>query len=296
VTGASLRHRAEHAAYRTVGGLLRLLPHPAARALGRSLGALGWLVDRRHRRVALENLALALPELPPRERRRLARECFRRLAGAVCDTVSATRFDLVALCRRVTLEGWEHLEAAEAEGRGVFILSAHLGVWEIAAWAVGTYAGPLHVVGRPLDNPLLDRELVALRGRFGNHLLRKRGAARGMIRALQAGEKVGILVDQRVHPNDGIEVPFFGQPSLTTPILARLALRSGTPVVPIFGHPEPGGRYRVVVRPPIRPAEVAPAQGEAAVAALTGRYLAATEAEIRRDPAAWLWLHRRWRR
>lgn len=260
------------------------------------LGELGWRLDRRHRRVALDNLAAALPEIAPAERRRVARACFHHFGSALTDTLSATRFDLVEMCRRTTIEGWENVQAAQAAAapRGFFVATAHLGLWEMAAHVLGVYAGPAAVVGRPLDNPWLDRELARVRARFGNRLLSKRGAVRGMLRAIESGEAVALLIDQRVQPREGIEVPFFGLPAWTTPVLARLSLRLQVPVMPGFGFPEPGGRYRVVARPPIFPPAVP--DTDEAVAELTARYTAAMEAEIRRLPEQWLWLHRRWKR
>lgn len=297
----SLRYDAEYLAYLAVRGLARLLPHRFARGLGRGIGRLAHAVLGRHRRIAADNLALALPELGEGERRRTVRACFEHFGLALADAISAARFDLVELCRRLDLEGWEHLQEAEREiarrgaGTGAFILSAHLGLWEIAAYPPGIYGGPLHVVGRPVDNPRLDRELARARARFGNRLIPKRGAARPMLRVLSRGGRVGILIDQRARPEEGIWVPFFGRPSYTTPILARLALRTGAPVVAIFGYPLPGGRYRVVLREPIWPEAAGGLEGEEAVAELTRRYLEVCEREIREHPEMWLWMHERWK-
>lgn len=297
-----LRHRLEYAAYAAVRALVRLLPHSGARAVGRLLGRLAHLLLARHRRIVRDNLARALPELPEAERRRMVPRIFEHVGLSLADAVSLERFYLVELCRRIDLEGWDHLQEAERRaaerGTGVVILSAHLGLWEVAAYPPGIYGGPLHVVGRPLDNPLLDAELVRSRARFGNELIPKRGAVRPMFRALSKGGRVGILIDQRARPGEGIWVPFFGLPAYTTPILARMALRTGAPVVPIFGHALPGGRYRVVLREAVWPEDSdqpAGSDDEPAVAALTARYLSACEAEIRRHPETWLWLHERWK-
>ena len=302
----ALRHRIEYAAYALVRALVRLLPHAGARVVGRGLGRLLHAVMGKHRRIVRENLALALPEIPVEERRRMVPKVFEHLGLSLADALSVERFDLEGLCRRIDLEGWEHLQEAERRakerGTGLFILSAHLGLWEVAAYPPGIYGGPLHVIGRPLDNPLLDRELVRSRARFGNELIPKRGAVRPMVKTLARGGRVGILIDQRARPGEGIWVPFFGVPAYTTPILARIALRTGAPVVPIFGHPLPDGRYRVVLREPLwpdgpeRPDEAPEGVSEdEAVAALTRRYLEACEAEIRRHPETWLWLHERWK-
>jgi Kdo2-lipid IVA lauroyltransferase/acyltransferase len=288
-----IRHRVEYALYLALKGFLRALPHETTRRLGRALGSLGHLVDRRHREVALRNLALALPETGEAARQRLVRECYRHFGSALCDAVSSTRFDARELCHRFTLEGWEHLDEAERRGKGIFILSAHLGLWELVPPMIGMARGRMDIVVRPADNPWLDRELRALRERFGNAVIPKRGAARKMIEALRGGGRVGILIDQRVQEREGIAVPFFGRPALTSPVLARLSLRTGAAVVPITAYPLPAGRYLMAVRPPILPPEGGKDDQET-VAALTRRYLEAAEEDIRHHPEMWLWMHRRW--
>jgi KDO2-lipid IV(A) lauroyltransferase len=305
VKHAPVRHRLEYGTYLAVKGLVRALPNAAARPLGAAVGRLVHLLDRRHRRVAAANVELAFPELAPAERRRLVAACFRHFGAALFDLISSERFDAVELCRRFSFEGWEHLDRAEAMGRGVFLLGAHLGSWEISGRAIGLYHGVLHTVARPADNPYLDRELLRLRTSLGYAVIQKRGAARRMLQVLRAGGRVGILPDQRVQEREGILVPFFGHPALTTPVLARLSRRDNCPVVPVFAYPQAGGRYRLVIRPPILPGEsngaaVSGEEGkqaeEAAVAALTRRYLEIIEQEIRDHPEMWLWMHRRWDR
>lgn len=285
-------HRGEYALFLAFERCLRLAGHRAARVGGGWLGALAWAALGDRRRVALDNLARAFAEWSDAERRRTARASFRHLGRMTCDTVSALRFDAVELCRRLTLDGWEHFEAARSRGRGVLVMSAHLGTWEIAAYPVGLYGEPMHVIGRPLDNPLLDRRLARIRTRFGNRTIPKRGAARGALGVLRDGGVVGILIDQRVRPDEGEPLPFFGHPAITSPLAGRLAIRTGAPIVPLFGHLEPGGRYRVVFREPIEPA----GEGEAAASEITRRCLAVVEREIRQAPGTWLWLHRRWKR
>ena len=298
--GRPVRHLAEYAGYLVLKGLIRSLPHATARALGRRVGRAIYPIFERHPKVALRNLELAFPDLGEEERRRIARRSFEILITGMVDTVSAARFGLEELCRRIDLEGWHHLQEAEerADGTGVFVLSAHLGLWEIVAFPAGVYGGPGHVVMRPPDNPWFARELERVRRRHGNRPIGKDGAVRRMLRAISAGERVGILLDQRSRPGEGIWVPFFGRPAYTSPVLAKLSLRTGAPAVPIYGFPRPGGRYRVVVRPAIEPAAVLAEgfEGDAAVAELTRRYLAEAEREIRRRPEQWLWLHDRWKR
>jgi KDO2-lipid IV(A) lauroyltransferase len=272
-------------------GFIRALPHNAARPAGAALGGLAHRLDARHRRVALDNVAAAFPELDEDDRRRMVRRCFRHFGGMAFDRLSATRFDSEEICRRLTLHGWEHLVRAESEGRGVFLITAHFGSWEMMGDPMTLYRGPSFVIARPADNPFLERRIRRVRERFGNITVPRRGAGRKAMRALRSGGRVWILADQRVHPREGIELPFFGRPAMTSTLAARLSLRCGSPAVPLFCHPEPGGRFRIEVRPPIHPE----GSGDEAVRALTARYLQVTEAEIRRHPEMWLWMHNRWR-
>jgi KDO2-lipid IV(A) lauroyltransferase len=292
VKNAPVRHALEYALALPFLGALWLLPHAAARRLGAGLGALAGTVDRRRRRVARENLAAALPELDAAARERVVAACFRHFGAAFCDALSARRFDGPSLCCRVAWEGFEHLTAAEAAGRGVIVLAAHFGNWEIVPAALAATWGPMATVGRPVDNPHVDRIVQGLRTRFGNRSLAKRGAVREMFRVLADGGRLGLLIDQRVRAGEAIDVPFFGRPALTSPIVARLALRTGAPVVPVAGYHEPRGRYRIVFEPPLWPEGK---DEEAATFAFTRRCLEASESVIRSHPEQWLWLHRRWR-
>ncbi len=296
MSGQALLDGAGWAVAKGFRGLVRALPHRAARPIGAVLGDLGRRLDRRHPRVARYNLEVVMPELGPEERRNLIERCFRHFGSVLVDNVSLGRFDAVALCERLSLEGWSHLEAAESRERGTLVVTAHLGNWEIVGYALALYKGATHVVARPTGNRRLERDLVRFRERFGNRTIYKRGAARKMLAAIKRHERVAYVIDQRVHPNEGIETPFFGQTSFTSPLLAGLSLRTGAPVVPMFAYPEPPDRFQVVVHPPIEPPTDAGGSDERAVLELTLRYLRVIEDAIRQRPEMWLWMHERWRK
>jgi len=287
-----VRHAAEFALFRAAEGVLRALPHPAARRVGAALGSTLHALDGHHRRLVRRNLARAFPDWEPARRAATTRACFRHFGAVFADTVSALRLDAGRFCKLTASAGWEHLRAAEAEGRGVLVMSAHHGHWEMASWAIGAFHGPLQAMGRPADNPHFDRWLTRLRTRFANVALAKRGSVRAILRALDGGARIGFLIDQRVRPRDGILVPFFGHPAWTSPLLARLALRTGAPIVPVFADFAPGGGYRVTFAPPV---ELPAGEGEEAVAELTRRCLALVEAATREAPERWFWLHDRWK-
>ena len=146
----------------------------------------------------------------------------------------------------------------------------------------------MHVVVRPLDNPLIDRLVERRRTASGNRLIHKKDYARAILKALAANEAVGILIDQNAAPESGVFVDFFGIPACAGIGFAKLAARSGAAVIPGFAlWSEQEGRYILRFYPPV------PITGDAA---LDTQVLHRTlEAVIRAHPDQWLWIHRRWK-
>jgi KDO2-lipid IV(A) lauroyltransferase len=268
------------------------LPVPVAAWLGRRLGDLGWAVLAGRRRRALANLAQAFPDLAPAERRRLCRRSWQHLGLVFVELCALLARPLDRFLARVTIEGLEHLKAVmTAHGRAL-ILTAHLGNWEILP-AAGRLAGyPLAIVVRPLDSLGLNVLAERARRKAGVELIDKRRALRPVLAALAGGRMVGILLDQNATRDEGVFVPFFGRAASTSRSIGVLAVRTRTPVVPIFTRRERGGAHRVVIGPPL---PLPDGGGSDAVAELTARCTAEIEAAIREAPDQWLWIHHRWR-
>jgi KDO2-lipid IV(A) lauroyltransferase len=288
---APLRHAVEHGLFQLLRGLVRVVPHANARALGRALGGLAYRALPRRRQLALDNLQQALPELDGARRVRIARGAFASMTSHALEMLSWSRFDAAQLCRHWTLEGWDHALEAAASSGSLFVMTAHFGPWEVLGPATSLYLPPVSALVRPLDNPRLEAALSALRTRFGLSLIHKHGAARQLVRSLDAGGRLIVLIDQRVGAREAIEVPFFGRPVRTTALIARLAVKHETSILPLFAYPSPGGRYRIVARPALAPDPTA----EDPIYDLTARASAAVEKEVRSQPDLWLWMHDRWR-
>lgn len=287
---SALRNRLEYAAYLVARAVAGAAGPTTLWRIGDALGTVYSFVGGERRRVLRYNLANALPELDPSERRRLELAVARHFARVTLDALRHRRLRPEELLAEVDVVGRDNLDRAVAGGRGAFLLSAHVGSWEVAALVAGLLLPRgFAVINRPLDNPLLEAELAQLRGHYGNRSLGKRGVARDILRELKAGGVVGILIDQRARRDEAVVAPFFGLPSRTHPILARLALRTGAPVVPIWGLCDRPGRTTVRFDPQVDPG---PGDDEAA---LTARYNRAIEAVIRERPEQWLWYHDRWR-
>ncbi|MBP7676789.1 MAG: lysophospholipid acyltransferase family protein [Thermoanaerobaculia bacterium] len=289
----ALRDRVELGAYLLLRALFRALPLSLADALGRGLGRLYRFVDRRRRRLVARNLALAFPEKPAAEREAISREVFAHFGAIAADLVRSEAAPVEELLARVEVEGLEHARAAAASGRGVFFATPHLGNWEWANLVTGANGMPVTIVARPLDNPLLDVRLTALRERTGGHVVDKKDAARTILRALRAGSVVGILGDQRARPPDAVLAPFFGRLAWTTTAIARLADRTGALILPVVCLRIGPGRYRLTYSEPIDPAALPPEERE--VSRLTARVTELTESQVRAAPGQWLWLHDRWK-
>ncbi len=288
----SLRHRAEYAAFKAADGLLGHLPWGTLQVLGRAIGAAFHVVDARHRRVARENLRAADLGLSEKEIRAVARVCFRHYGAMFLGLLKLRRATPEQLRTWIKVEGLEHFDAAAAEGKGFIQLTGHYGNWEATGLIQSLEGRSLAAIGRELDNPLLEPISAAFRTRFGNSVIPKEGGARGTLQALRKGQGVAFLLDQDALTN-GVFVRFLDQWASTFPTAGAFATRYDLPILPVFSWPDGEGRIIVRFEAPFR----APRTGDAerdtwmATQAMTRRI----EAQIRKDPRWWFWMHRRFK-
>lgn len=287
-TRSAFRNVLEYAAVRSAVFTLAWLPLPAAAWLARRYAM---LLDRclpRLRRVARRNLSFALPECDAGRREEIIDGVFRSIARILLTVSRFQRIDGSNIGEWIRYEGFEHFEQAIARGRGVIFATAHLGNWELSAFAHALMTAPMHVVARPLDNPLLDRFVERRRCMSGNRLISKRQLARPILKALSANEAVGILMDQNVSEAEGVFVDFFGETACAHAGPARIAARCGVTVIPGFAlWSEEEQRFVLRFYPPVE------ITGD--LAADTQRLHAILEELIREYPDQWLWIHRRWK-
>ena len=263
-------------------------PLAVANWLARRYAGLLDLALPRLRRVALSNLAMALPELDRRAHQRIADGVFRSIARLLVTFARFPHIHRGNIGDWIRYEGFEHFEEARKRGRGVLFATAHLGNWELSAFAHAWMAAPMYVVIRPLDNPKIDALVERRRMLSGNRPIAKKEYARGILKALHGNEAVGILVDQNASLEEGTFVDFFGVPACAGTGFAKLAAHSGAAVIPGFAlWIENERKYVLRFYPPIEIADDA----EAGTRALHRQL----EAVIREYPDQWLWIHRRWK-
>ena len=282
---STIRNQIEYVLARAVVKSLEIAPIGVAHRLARVYAGLLDLALPRLRKVALENLAFALPG---EDAGKIVDGVFRSIARLL---VSFARFPSIRrenVGQWIRCEGLEHYERAKKEGRGVLFATAHFGNWELSAFAHALLAEPMNVVVRPLDNPLIDGLVERRRSLSGNRPIFKKDYARAILKALAANEAVGVLIDQNASADTGVFVDFFGVPACAGVGFAKLAARSGAAVIPGFAiWSEEEQRYVLRFYPP------APVSGDAAHD--TQVLQARLESVIREYPDQWLWIHRRWK-
>lgn len=276
--------------------LLRLigsLPRPMFLFVSRVIGDLWFVVDRRHRTVAIDNLKRAFKqELTEEDVKAIARDNFRQLARLVFEVGWSLGLKKHEIRKHIRIEGLEHVHRAFAQKKGVLFLTAHMGSWELLTMVPSLIPYTVHDIYRPLDYLPLERLFVDFRTRFGLKLIAKEGAIRKMLKALSRNEGVAIPLDQSVGVRDGVFADFFGEPTCTSKGFGFIAMRTGTPVVPVFMVREKRG-YAVIFGQRIPLILTGDIQSD--LIENTKAYNGAIESIIRRYPSQWFWVHNRWK-
>ena len=286
----------EYSAAKSVLAGLGLLPAPAAMFLGRGMSKLAYVLASDLRRTGATNLRLAFPEKSEEERARLLRECFDnlgRVLGLFSQFSSRSQEELKQL---IDPHGIENLVGAQKiHGNKLILFTAHLGAWELTSFGLSVFDHPFTFLVRRIDNPRIEQLVDRVRRKFGNQTVDKLSAARSMLKILRAGESpLGLLPDPNTLDDEAIFVDFFGVPAATTFVVAKLALRTNTPLVPVFAPwSEEKKKFQLIVDPPLW---IEPSGDEDAdVRRLTTALSQLIENQIRRYPGQWLWIHKRWK-
>lgn len=287
------RHRLEYLAALTVLKVLGWLPHRLSRAACALLAALSYRLWPRLRAVGLFNLQLVFPDWSPRDRRRVLFRVFLGLGRMLADFAHFPRWNRERIERLIVYDGFENYAEARRLGKGVLFLTAHFGNWELSSFAHGLYGYPLRFVVRELDNPLMDDLINRYRSRSGGAPIEKRDFAFQALRTLKEGRDVGVLMDQNMLPAEGVFVDFLGRSACTTTGPARLAQKTGAPVVlGLVIWDARAKKYRLRFE---RLQWIERENPEEEILANTAHFTERIGEYVRRYPDHWLWVHRRWK-
>jgi KDO2-lipid IV(A) lauroyltransferase len=245
------------------------------------------------RKVVEENLRLAFPEQSDAWRADTMRAAYEHLGREAAAILRLSKLDREAIIRRTVPIGWDELDEALAEGKGVMLVTGHYGNWEIAAATVASRGVPIAAIIRRQGNLLVDARLDQLRNRLGVETVTQREAPSRVPRLLRKNRVIGIVGDQDAR-RAGVFVPFFGRLASTHRGPAVFALKLGAPVFACVARRLPGAEVRYEVeghRVPVqRTGDL-----EADTQALTAELARRLEGEIRRAPEQYFWFHRRWK-
>lgn len=273
---------------------LGVLPRRLAREVGALVGAVAFAAFGRLRRVGLQNLTLAFPEWTPERREQTLRGVYRNLGYQLAEFCLMSGYSAEQASRFIEYDGLEHYLEAKARGKGVLVVTGHLGAWELSSFYHSLVGYPMGLVIRRLDNPLMDQFVNKIRCLHGNRVIHKDDFARGLIASMRAGETVGILMDTNMTPPQGIFVPYFGVDACTGAGLARIALKTDAAVLPGFLLWDES-RRKYVLRFGKRMELLRTGDADADSLANTAAFTRAIEDAVRRNPEQWLWMHRRWK-
>ncbi len=293
----AFKTRIEYLSLRATIGILRVLHTKLAVDLGCSLSRIAFRVLERRLHSGIRSIEIAYPEMPQDERRRILRASIESIGRTVAEVANFRPANAEASRSTIRFDfdsaEFAAYKRAKYEGRGVIMPTAHIGNWEVLLSGFALQYEPIYFVARTLDNPLIEKMFVDLRAQFGSRQFYKSDSAREVLKALRAGESVGVLPDVNTDLKEGVFVPFFGVLACTTSSVARLAIHANALIFPMFAIWDAAvDRYVVYNGNPIEPINTG--NRERDVVNTTAAFTLEIEKIVRRFPEQWLWIHKRW--
>jgi Kdo2-lipid IVA lauroyltransferase/acyltransferase len=290
----SISDVAEYTALRAGIGLMGVVPWARAVAIGGRVGALGYRPLGIRRRIVETQIATAFPEWDVATVRRVAHDAYEHLGRTTIEAALLPNLSRERVLSLFDGEGdWPVLARAHARGRGVIVVTGHIGNWELAGAYIAARGLPIEGVARRMANPLFHRYLTETRERAGLGVVADSDAVRRIPRALRAGHVVALVADQGLKGMASTFVPFFGRLAKTPRGPGVFALRLGVPLMVGTAVRMPSGKYRALVEPV---EVVQTGDRERDVDAVVAQYTAVLERWVRQYPEQYFWHHRRWRR
>lgn len=278
-------------ALRAAAGVAWRLPVKPAFGFFGLAGRLAWHVMPGRRRMALDNLAYVMGELPEAEREAIARKSIANIFLGVPEFLLHRKLEKEEW-RYSEIEGWENVGDLMESGRGFFMAGGHVGAW-CMLWTIPLVFKPGGIVVKRVPNPYVDAYIDRYAAMLGNRRLADRDSAAGILEVVESGGIVGFYMDQAALPHLGKQANFFGKPAYTQLVPFYLALKHGIPMVPIFGIRLGPGHIKIVIRPPL-PLEKTENKIEDLVR-MAERMNAVIEDLVRQYPDQWIWMHDRWK-
>lgn len=274
--------------------LVRNLPRQIVNAGLEMLASFIRFFDKKHRRIVQTNLNFALGDsLVKEEKKKIEKNCYVNMLFNLADFVRNQGITKEELARKIRFKNSRILKKAIQNGQKIILITAHYGNWELIPLALAAFFKPLTIVGRPLDSKVMNEILQKNREQYNIEMLNKKGAMKGLIKALSQDRMVGLLVDQNTKPEEGILVDFFGKKARHTPTAALLARRFDAAIIPVFITSTDHKTFTLtfydkIITPKTENADEDIHESVQAQADIT-------EKVIRQKPDEWFWFHKRWK-
>ena len=275
--------------------LCRVLPSAWLQPAGTILGEAAYYLIPRRRWTTLNNLRLAFKD-PTFNHSMLAHRAYRTLGRNILEFLHSVAMSRTQILESVKVEGRQHMDEAIRSGKGVILLGAHYGNWELMNSVNSALGYQTHVVGRAMDNPLMNRMINRWRERFGSKIInsRSRNSLREILSALHKKTAVGFLIDQNVVGDRGVFVDFFGRLAHTHKVVALVALKTGAQIIPMFMRQDANGKSLLSYGEPLPLVRTGNRENDVSENTQVMTHL--LEKEIREKPEQWLWMHDRWKK
>jgi Kdo2-lipid IVA lauroyltransferase/acyltransferase len=279
---------------RAIFQIMAFIPLSIGRSLGKMLGAVISIIPITRLKVSRENIKKTLgSSISDSEAAGLNRRVYMHFGQTLFELAHIFRINKKNLDKYIVFEGAENLNRALAKGKGVFLLSAHLGNWEMITAAVSIRYGVLSAIASPQHSPSVNRLINTVRTRFGMELIPKKKGLKKMVSAINRNRIVGILLDLNTKWDQGVFVDFLGRPACTNKSLALMALKMDTPVIPGFSIRENDGLYHIKLGEEVPLVRTGDRTKD--IEENTALFTKIIESQVKRYPDQWLWVHKRWK-
>ena len=287
-----MKHRIEYFIFYAVTRLISCLPFSTAVNIGKQLGRLLYRLSGSRRKITVDNISTSL-NISTAEAEIIAKKALENIGMTFAEFIKLPSLEDSFFENNIEVEGFDNFIAARDKGKGVLILSAHIGNWELLGASHQKREGKMSCVYRPTSNPFVGDFIDSIRKSTGLGTIPSKNAARKIMTHLKRGGTAGILLDQHAVVEEAINVDFFGRPAATNYGLALIALKTGSPVVPLFLTREVGSKFKCHYGEPIYPEKSDDLKSD--IKKATEHFNKVIEEMIKRYPDQWFWLHRRWK-
>lgn len=276
-----------------IGKLFALLPLKLNNFLCRKLGSFAYLISRKRRKQALENLFYAFPDYTTKQRKNIAKQSFQNLSINLGEIFIIRTINENNLEKIIHYNNVDTLKEIQKRNKGILFLSGHFGNWEILAYSMGILAKtPITIIVKPQSNNYIDNIINKIRTYSGNKIVSMYSAARTIVDVIQKGKSVALLVDQAATKDKDIYVDFFNRPASTYKVLAKLALKFNIPIIITFAIRQKNNKYVADIKE-LDFSDLKYNQED--IIELTKRHVKILEDVIRQYPEQWTWMHKRWK-